>query len=333
MQERVGVRERMEQVGPRFIRDFMPDQHQELFAKLPWLVVGSLDRLGRPRSSVLAGPPGFLSAPDPRTLRVDALPGPGDPLGEALAVGAPVGLLGIELATRRRNRVNGRVVAIDARGFAVRVEQSFGNCKQYIQARRVVGAGAALAFSGDPSDLSASTASADPADLSTRSIAARIARADTFFIATASAAAAARTGDPAEGVDVSHRGGKPGFVRAAVDPEGRTVLTWPDFPGNMVFNTLGNLAIDPRAGLLFVDFERGDLLDLVGRAEVAWEGRELDAFAGAERLVRFTVDEARVRPGALPLRWSDPAPAPQLAATGSWDEVARALADDQTLEV
>ena len=135
MQERAGVRDRVERTGLRVIRDFMPDQHRELFGKLPFLIVGSLDAQRRPWASILVGRPGFVTSPDPRTLRINALAGYGDPLGANIAVGARVGLLGIELATRRRNRMNGTIVEQDAGGFVVRVGQSFGNCPQYIQAR------------------------------------------------------------------------------------------------------------------------------------------------------------------------------------------------------
>jgi predicted pyridoxine 5'-phosphate oxidase superfamily flavin-nucleotide-binding protein len=313
LQARAGVAESLERAGRRFIRDFMPDQHRAMFAALPWVVVGSLDPAGRPWASALAGAPGFLSSPDPRTLRVSALPVPADPLCANLAAGAPLGLLGIELETRRRNRMNGSVAALDAAGFSVRVEQSFGNCKQYIQSRR-----AALAARA-PSAAEPETAALSPRARS------MIERADTFFIATAAPGAGAGTGRPADGVDVSHRGGKPGFVRVAQDHAGRAVLTSPDFSGNLMFNTLGNIERNPRAGLLVIDFDTGDLLFLTGRAEILWDGRELEAFAGAERLLRVTVDEGRWLGGGLPLRFSAPAPAPQLAATGSWDEALRRL--------
>src|SRR3546814_14766932 len=85
-------------------------------------------------------------------------------------------------------------------------------------------------------------------------------------MASASAAATAGSGLREQGADVSHRGGRPGFVRVTED-DGRSVLTIPDFSGNQFFNTLGNIAINPRAGLLFVDFATGDLLTLTGRSE------------------------------------------------------------------
>ena len=120
----------------------------------------------------------------------------------------------------------------------------------------------------------------------------------------------------------SHRGGKPGFVRVTAERR-RTVLTVPDFAGNSLFNTFGNLALQPRCGLLFVDFASGDLLQLTGRAEVAWDGPELEAFAGAQRLLRFDVAEGLLRERALPLRWTPAQQAAQLASTGAWTDVAR----------
>lgn len=302
LQARAGMRERIEQSGRRAIRAFMPDQHRELFAKLPMLVVGSLDARQRPWASALFGRPGFISSPDPQTVTVAAQAIAGDPTATNLTTGAAVGLLGIELETRRRNRVNGTVTRAGKSGFAVRVEQSFGNCPKYIQLRKPV-------FAAEPSpDAGSYAARAEGALLSIRATE-LVRRADTFFIATAAA----------EGVDVSHRGGKPGFVRVT-EQDGRTVLTSPDFSGNFFFNTLGNLLLNPRAGMVFVDFASGGLLLLTGEADTLWDGPERAAFAGAERLLRFRVTEGVRIDGATPLRWSAPEPAPQLVATGSWED-------------
>jgi predicted pyridoxine 5'-phosphate oxidase superfamily flavin-nucleotide-binding protein len=314
-QARAGVRERAERAGRRGIRGLMPDQHRVFFMQLPFLLVGSLDARDRPWASVLTGRPGFIDSPDPQILAIAAHPSDGDPLSRALAVGAPVGLLGIELETRRRNRMNGTVIAIGERGFAVHVDQSFGNCPQYIQARTPGFVDAGAAARAPRQEAGRLSAEAE----------ALVARADTFFIATA--APTARAGDPSAGVDVSHRGGKPGFVRVSAE-NGRTVLTAPDFAGNSFFNTLGNIAANPRAGLIFIDFATGDVLQLTGTAEVVWDGAELAAFAGAQRLLRITVDEGAW--STVKLRWSAPEQAPQLAATGSWDDVARAAPADAT---
>jgi hypothetical protein len=142
--------------------------------------------------------------------------------------------------------------------------------------------------------------------------------ADTFFICTASSNARGRAS--CEGLDVSHRGGKPGFIRVTEEKD-CTVLLAPDFRGNNFFNTCGNLAVNPRAGALFIDFDAGNVLSLTGSAEVVWEGPELSAFVGAERLLCLRVEEGIWMKGVMPLRWSPPRFAPQLAATGRWEDV------------
>ena len=211
----------------------------------------------------------------------------GDPLATTLAEGIDIGLLGIELHSRRRNRLNGTITAIHADSFDVYVGQSFGNCPQYIQARM---------FELVESDA---TRPQTVHQFTTLGSAERaiITAADTFFIATAYQAESAGA---ARGVDVSHRGGKPGFVR--IDDDG--TLTIPDFSGNCHFNTFGNLELNPRAGLLFVDFDSGDLLYLTGTAEVIWEGTEAINYEGAERLFRFRLDRGYRIENSLPLRWS-----------------------------
>ncbi|SEA72977.1 pyridoxamine 5'-phosphate oxidase family protein [Variovorax sp. YR216] len=306
LQARAGAAEKLAEIGPRIMRDFMPDQHRTFFAQLPFMIAGSLDREGRPWASVLAAPPGFAHSPDAHHLRIDALAPPDDPLSGALVVGAPIGLLGIEPHTRRRNRMNGIVSEADARGFAVEVRQSFGNCPRYIQAREPVYV--------DASRSAFEARRMDHLDKAARHI---IGSADTFFIATAHPSVG--DGDASHGIDVSHRGGRPGFVRVTGDG----TLTAPDFNGNAFFNTLGNIAMNPRAGLLFIDFETGDLLHVAVKAEVLWEGRELAAFEGAERLLRMQVVSVLHRPAALPLRWGRAVLSPFLAGTGSWAGVAQ----------
>jgi len=307
LQARVGMRERLEQIGPRVIRNHMPDEHRELFAQLPMLVVGSLDAGGRPWASLLVGRPGFIASPDARTLEVTAAPAVGDPLRENLQANAPLALLGIELATRRRNRANGTVAALRDGSFELRVEQSFGNCPQYIQARQP-------SFVTDPGRPAA--APREPRTegrvLSPRAVG-LVTLADTFFIATAGADA--RGGDARQGCDVSHRGGNPGFVRVEREA-GRSVLYWPDFRGNTFFNTLGNLAANPRAGLLFIDFNSGAVLLTTGTASVIWDGPLVAAFAGAERMLRFAPETGLWLDAGAALRWSAPERARQLAATG-----------------
>jgi predicted pyridoxine 5'-phosphate oxidase superfamily flavin-nucleotide-binding protein len=190
------------------------------------------------------------------------------------------GMLGIDFATRRRNRVNGRITAVDGQGFSLTVEESFGNCPKYILPRRL--------FDGplrrpQPA-LRFGSLSAEARAL--------IVRSDTMFIAT-SAGSKAVLG----GVDVSHRGGPAGFVGV----KGNT-LSVPDFTGNRYFNTLGNLLLEPRAALLFIDFSNGDLLHLQGRAEILWDAKD-DSLPAAERSWRLDVARGVLRRGVLPLSW------------------------------
>ena len=288
LQERTGVRARMAQAGPRVIRDHMPDQHREFFAQLPFIVMGSVDAQGQPWASVLAGEPGFVSSPDERELHVRARPLAHDPLDGALAPGAAVAVLGIEPHTRRRNRANGHVAARDAAGFTIGIDQSFGNCPKYIQPREAQFAARA-----------ASAEQVQRSEVLDEAAQALIRRADTMFIASAHPVAGASDFARAHGVDVSHRGGPAGFVR--VD-DART-LTLPDWVGNFYFNTLGNLALNPRCGLLFIDFDGGDLIQVAAQAHVIHAGPELASFEGAQRLVRLHVASVARLPQALPLSW------------------------------
>jgi uncharacterized protein len=306
VQSRVGaaVRERMAQIGPRVIRDFMPEQHREFFKQLPFVIAGTVDAAGQPWASVLAQPPGFIHSPDARHLLLHAQPLDGDPLQDTLVEGAAIGLLGIEPHMRRRNRMNGVVRGVNAAGFAVELSQSFGNCPKYIQAREPV-------YADRPTSSARPVVHASPQlDDAARRM---IEQADTLFIATAYAGDATQAGR-AGGVDVSHRGGKPGFVRV----EAGGTLTMPDFVGNYFFNTLGNLVVNPRAGLLFIDFDNGDLLYLAVTADIVWDGPEVQSFAGAQRLVRFKVQFMRLVESSLPLRWGESELSPVLEATGAW---------------
>jgi len=302
-QERAGVRERMDVDARRGIRDYMPEQHRRFFAEQPFMVLGGVDETGQPWATLRVGAPGFISTPDERTLRIAGRTLSGDPLASTWQVGSVMGGLGIQPATRRRNRVNGVISAIDDQAITIAVSQSFGNCAKYIQSRTPVEFDMGERLSEPP-------LVSNRLDETDRVL---LARADTFFVASANTSSEAGM---ARGADVSHRGGKAGFIR--IDDE-RT-LTTPDFSGNLFFNTIGNLMHDPRAGLLVIDFDSGDLLYLAVDADIIWEGQELESFDGAERLIRWHVREVRRTQRALPMRWSRVQYAPQLVKTGSWKQ-------------
>jgi predicted pyridoxine 5'-phosphate oxidase superfamily flavin-nucleotide-binding protein len=235
------------------IRSFLADRELA--------VITARDGEHRLWTSPLYARPGFLQVHD-RALTVKAAPRQGDPLWR-LGAGQPVGLIAIEFATRRRMRVNGTLVHAGAGGLEIEVEQAFGNCPKYIQQRTLQPAATVGAVRSVHRDR------LSPED------GALIACADTFFFGTV---------HPQRGADASHRGGTPGFVR--VD---RSQLWWPDYPGNNMFNSLGNLTVDDSAALLFLDFAPGRALQLSGAAVVEWTdpGTAGDD-GGTGRRVRFT---------------------------------------------
>lgn len=286
LQRSVGAAEKLAAIGPRVIRDHLTEQHREFYAALPFVVAGAVDPAGGAWATLIAGRPGFLGSPDPFELTVAAPRDPADPGNVGLEDGDAVGLLGIELHTRRRNRLNGVVRRTGDDSFAVRVRESFGNCPRYIRPR-------AARFVRDPGLPTATGPERlDALDDGARQL---IEGAETLFVASYVDRA-----DGARQIDVSHRGGPAGFVRLGADG----ALTIPDYAGNMFFNTLGNIRANPKAGLAFVAFGTGDLLQLSGEAEVLLDDPAIASFPGAERLLRFRPQRIVRRRGALPLRWT-----------------------------
>ncbi|MEW2583874.1 pyridoxamine 5'-phosphate oxidase family protein [Streptomyces virginiae] len=282
VQERVGVRGPAEHVG-RSIGTGIRDVAAAFLELQPHLVVGAADGAGRMWASLLTGPPGFVRATGPHRIAVAGGVPAGDPLAEALATdGTRIGTIALDPRTRRRMRLNGTLGAT-SRGFAVEAEQVFANCPKYLQKRQpleLVAEGSGVVRRGDaltPGQVRA------------------VRRADTFFVATTA---------EADGADASHRGGLPGFVEVLSPVE----LAWPDYAGNAMFLTLGNLTADPRAGLLFPDWESGAVLQLSGRARTEFA-------ADGGRRTRFRVESVveAAHPGRL--LWSTPEYSPHLGST------------------
>ncbi|MEU6546312.1 pyridoxamine 5'-phosphate oxidase family protein [Streptomyces sp. NPDC046859] len=239
-------------------------------------VLTARDREGTLWTSPLTGEPGFLDG-DGTTLTVAAAPPAGDPL-HGLPVPQPAGLLAIDLGLRRRIRVNGRLTDGADGELTIEAEQAFGNCPAYIRPRLLAPDTTAPAGASAPAAVRAALDDRD------REL---IARADTFFLGTT---------HPTRGTDASHKGGAPGFVRI----EGGE-LRWPDYAGNNLFTSLGNLTVDPAAALLFLDFTTGRTLHLSGEATVEWhEPAASGDEGGTGRRVRFR--PRRVRGGRVPLR-------------------------------
>lgn len=307
IQSRMGMRETMERFSKQVIADLIPEQHRDFYQQLPFVLLGHADPKGWPWATLLCNEPGFISSENNKKLTIQSNPVDGDPFSKLLTQqqyeGTRIGLLGIEPSSRRRNRMAGHITQIKNNSIEIEVDQAFGNCPQYIQTRNH--------HKADKSLLDkAETLSISELDKETRTL---IQNSDTFFVASY---IKNETGDVSEGVDVSHRGGKPGFVR--VDEDGS--LTIPDYLGNYHFNTLGNFLINPKAGLLFPDFENGHLLSLTGTVEILWDSEETKYFDGAERLWRFKPDHGFWMKSVLPLRWKLDKVSPNTNMTGTWQE-------------
>jgi len=243
-------------------------------------VLGTVDLDGAVWASVLTGDAGFLRVIGYQSIRITAVPVAGDPLLENLAAPAHAALIIPDLAARRRLRLNGRG-QIAGGVIEIHAEQVYGNCPHYIQARAPIGEHQ-WRPSAETAAMRATELSDDQQQL--------IARADTFFIAT---------DHPESGADISHRGGNPGFVRIV---DGRH-LAIPDYPGNNMFNTLGNIVANPRVGMIFIGFDSGRTLQLTGRATIDWDAARAATLAGAARIVDFELDEAIDNAHGFPLRF------------------------------
>jgi predicted pyridoxine 5'-phosphate oxidase superfamily flavin-nucleotide-binding protein len=268
VQQRAGVRAEAARLAPMLNPVKLGGGIAAFLADRTFAVITARDGGGRLWTSPLSGPPGFLRPASASTLAIHARLPDGDPL-HGLPAGQQAGLVIVEFAARRRVRVNGTLTAADDDLLAVEVEQGYGNCPQYINQRLLApvapgqdapggdGAGrdgAAPAGTGPagtgPAGVRRGTALAAADGELVRA-------ADTFFLGTT---------NPERGSDASHRAGRPGFVRVDGDR-----IWWPDYPGNKLFNSFGNLAVNPEAALLFPDFATGRTLHLSGTAEVEWD--------------------------------------------------------------
>lgn len=268
-----------------FIRDHITSGAIPFIAQQPMVVVGSIDAQGHVWASVLFGMPGFLHAKDDRTLVLDqtcADSSPNDPLWNNLQANPQVGLLLIELGSRRRLRVNGRVRLAADNSPIIHVERAYPNCPKYIQRRH---------WNIAKAENLAPTTPSRRGEILDTAQQAWVRAADTFFVASA---------HPEQGVDTSHRGGRPGFVQV-VDP---STLRIPDFSGNNMFNTLGNFISYPHAGLAFIDFDQGRVLQLSGRPRILWDQNDPRGETGGTcRYWEFSVDAWQQSELPLRIEW------------------------------
>jgi predicted pyridoxine 5'-phosphate oxidase superfamily flavin-nucleotide-binding protein len=267
IQERAGVSRQASRVGA-MIRSEIPPLAQHFLEQQPYVFAGSIDKKARVWASILTGEVGFLKVLNDRAISIET-PATDRFIFENLENNDRIGLLAIEFETRRRMRVNGRA-RIDEDSIIVQTEEVFSNCPKYIQAR----------FWERNENLPGAADFSENFDELTEKQGNFIGNSDTFIIASA---------HESRGADVSHRGGNGGFVKVL----DRKKLVFPDYSGNMMFQTLGNLELNPNCGLLFYDFSDGRVLQLTGTTEIIWDDERIREFAGAERLVEFELIEAR----------------------------------------
>jgi len=261
------------------MRSTIPGAAQTFLRQQRWLLAASLDSDSRVWASILVGEPGFMKIPDEKTIRITAA-SPPDSLIKNLRDNPQIGLLAIEFSTRRRAKLKGKAEIPADGAILVRLERVYSLCPKYIQAREPI---EQLLKSPGESRTQISNQLTEAQTL-------WISQADTFFIASF---------HPETGADASHRGGNPGFIQVVDSRQ----LIFPDYTGNRMFNTLGNITENPSAGLVFLDFVDGRILQLSGKAKVIWDQSLIKDFAGAERLVAFQVEEVRETAAVLLSRW------------------------------
>lgn len=302
VQERLGIAGLVAQYSEGFIRAEMPEQHRKFYSELPFVVMGITDHKGYPWPIPLFGEAGFIQSPNETTLQFIGLPRLIKTLALEFITGQKIGMLGIQLSTRRRNRVNGVIQTIGDESFSIQVEQSFGNCPKYIQKRVLTRVASSQSLQQSLDEKLTTVIDANAKAL--------IEIADTFFIAS-------RTKtfdkDKRSGIDTSHRGGKPGFVKVEDNK-----LKFPDFRGNGFFNTLGNIESDSRIGLFFPDFSTGNAVFIAGKARVLWDKEAIEGFNGAERIVEINIERSVYLPSFMAMTGELQEISPVLQGTSIW---------------
>ncbi|MBW4443370.1 MAG: pyridoxamine 5'-phosphate oxidase family protein [Plectolyngbya sp. WJT66-NPBG17] len=272
VQQRVGEAISAQQNG-QIIANTLPRGALKFIEQQRMVVLGSVDAQQNIWASLLFGLPGFIKPIDSQAIEFDlthASLNPCDSFWANIQTEPQVGMLMIELASRRRLRVNGSIAQLTSDRFRLDVVESYPNCPKYIQRRQMV-----------PNlDLTTVPYTQPQFGQSLTSEQQRwIASADTLFVTSA---------HPTRGVDASHRGGNPGFVEILNDRS----LRIPDYAGNSMFNTLGNLLVNPQAGLLFLDFDRSRTLQLTGQATIQWHlDRSIEATGGTHRYWDFAIEQ------------------------------------------
>lgn len=303
LQERFGVLEHVNSYAPKVVRPFMPEQHREFYESLPFLVVAARDDQGRMWSTLLTdtreGSDTFVKSPTATSLAIQGGTIAGDALDGFLSSGTDLGILGIEFATKRRNRVNGRIVDTTSSDGTLhfQVDQSFGNCPQYITPRKWWNS----STHDDNNDVESGSRrrKAVVKDRLTELQMETIRQSDTVFLASGYRGEGK---DVRYGNDASHRGGLPGWI----DVHDNKTIVLPDYSGNNHYNTMGNLVMDNRMGLTIPQFGAGGMIQLTGTTKLHLdEEKAANMYPGALHVVEFHIEGVVELPdGSLPVRWS-----------------------------
>lgn len=276
----------------------------------PLIAIGTLDGDGKPWTTLWGGESGIARSLGGGIVGIrTAVTGKYDPVVEQLVgkeatgevvreqgQGRMVSGLTIDLETRKRVKMYGRMVAgalstredeVTGRDETVaevqlvlKIEQSLGNCPKYLNSKHIVPA------SSRPQLID------DSPQLSQRAVA-LLTQADLFFVSSS---------QHDLDMDTNHRGGPPGFLRIASNDPSGAVLAWPEYSGNRLYQTLGNLRVNPVAGICIPDFETGDMLYITGKTEILVGADAHSLLPKSNLAVKLTVTAARFVAAALPFR-------------------------------
>ena len=299
----LGIDERVSMLGQHMIRDHMPEEHRLFFNQLDSMHIGLVDESGHPWATLRTGEPGFIQSPTNQTLTINSQPLRGEPDNLQLQPGAKISLVGLEFSTRRRNRVNATVTSVAGDEMVLKVDQSYGNYPKYIQQREVT----QKRIETDPNQAGKSTLltkqTADKLSLDDQKL---LTTADTLFIASR---APTLDHDARAGVDINHRGGLPGFITVLDE----NTLQIPDYKGNNFFNTLGNIALDPRVGVQVIDFETGTALNFQGMAKIITDEADIKHQKHeTDRRIIISVKSVSREELAIPNQFTQPEYSPHL---------------------
>ncbi|KAK3316091.1 hypothetical protein B0H66DRAFT_277377 [Apodospora peruviana] len=277
--------------------------HGYRVSESPLVAVGTLDVQGRPWTSLLGGEKGFARPVAKNVLAMQSLvdsvhdpvvraffSGAGEK-GEEIArleTGKMMSGLSVDLETRDRVKVAGKMVVASCAAsnnevgvmrkmqMAMVVEEALGNCPKYMNRKEI------RAHLPRPELVSDGELPLPPQALKL------LEKADMFFLSTTNG----------ETMDTNHRGGEAGFVRVLSNDAEEVVLVYPEYSGNQLYQSLGNLQVRPLIGVVVPDYETSDVLYLTGETELLVGGKAAEMMPHAKVVVKIIVKEARfVRDG------------------------------------